>query len=138
MVVRASRRFQKHPICLSKPFYAGCRKRIKYIYSQFEACYKWLINAKYQRIPISGAMLKAKALYFAKEFGDENFSASDGWFHQWKKRHNVSMREESGMSYPILYKICFTSDMFHNAYVYQIHVFQVFHVCFSSSSFTTF
>ena len=44
-----------------------------------KACYKWLLNARHQNIPISGTILKEKALYFAKELGcDTNFQASGG------------------------------------------------------------
>ena len=39
-----------------------------------KACYKWLFNARYQNIPVSGNILKVKALYFAKELGcDDTF-----------------------------------------------------------------
>lgn len=61
-----------------------------------EACYKWLVNARSQIIPISAAVMKTKALYFAKEFGCNDFSASDGWLDRWKKRKNVSFKTVSG------------------------------------------
>ena len=61
-----------------------------------EACYKWLVNARSQSIPISAIVLKTKALYFAKEFGCNDFSASDGWLDRWKKRKNVSFKTVSG------------------------------------------
>ena len=43
-----------------------------------EACYKWLVNAGGRSIPISVIVLKTKALYFAKDWGCNDFSASDG------------------------------------------------------------
>ena len=33
-----------------------------------KTCYKWLVNARGQNIPISDTMLKTKALFFAREF----------------------------------------------------------------------
>jgi len=62
-----------------------------------EACYKWLVNASGRSIPISATVLKTKALYFAKEFGCNDFSASDGWLDRWKKRKNVSFTTISGL-----------------------------------------
>ena len=59
-------------------------KRLRMRCSTYEdlekACYKWLLNARNQNIPVSGNILKVKALYFAKELGcDDTFKASDGW-----------------------------------------------------------
>ena len=51
-----------------------------------EACYKWLVNARDQSIPISATVLKTKALYLAKELGCNDFSGSDDWLDRWKKR----------------------------------------------------
>ena len=63
-----------------------------------KACYKWLLNARYQNIPVSGNILKFKALYIAKELGcDDKFKASDGWLDRWKKRCNISFKTVSGI-----------------------------------------
>ena len=43
-----------------------------------KACYKWFLIVRHQNIPVSWLILKAKALYFAKEFGINNFQASNG------------------------------------------------------------
>ena len=51
-----------------------------------KACYKWFVNARHQNIPVSWPIFKAKALYFAKEFGMDKFQASNGWTDRWKKR----------------------------------------------------
>ena len=37
-------------------------------------------------IPVSGVLIKEKALYFVKELIFKNFQASDGWLDKWKKR----------------------------------------------------
>ena len=62
-----------------------------------KVCYKWLVNARGQNIPISATMLKTKALSFVKELGCNDFCASDGWLDQWKKRKNVSFKTISGI-----------------------------------------
>ena len=62
-----------------------------------DVCYTWLVNARSQNIPISAAILKAKALFFAKELGCNDFHASDGWLDRWKKRKNVSFKTVSGI-----------------------------------------
>ena len=51
-----------------------------------KACYMWLLNALHQSIPVSGTILKVKALYFAKDLGCDSFQASDGWLDRWKKK----------------------------------------------------
>ena len=62
-----------------------------------QACYKWLVCARHKNIPISGNILKTKALYFAKEFGFDSFQASNGWIDRWKQRFNVSFKTISGI-----------------------------------------
>ena len=57
-----------------------------------KAYYKWLVNARGRSILLSATVLKTKALYFTKELGCNDFSASDGWFGRWKKRKNVSFK----------------------------------------------
>ena len=39
-----------------------------------------------EQVPISGLLMKEKALYFAKELSFENFQASDGRLGKWKKK----------------------------------------------------
>ena len=62
-----------------------------------EVCYKWLVNARGRSIPISVMVLKTKALYFAKDLGCNDFSASDGLLDRWKKIKNVSFKTISGL-----------------------------------------
>ena len=75
-----------------------------------KACYKWFVNARHQNIPVSWSIFKAKALYFAKEFGMDKFQASNGWTDRWKKRFNVSFRSVSGMYFLFM----FTKLFFQN------------------------
>jgi hypothetical protein len=51
-----------------------------------KAVHKWLLMLRSENIPISGPMLKEKALEFAKELGVESFQASEGWLTKWKNR----------------------------------------------------
>ena len=39
-----------------------------------------------ENVPISGPMLKEKAIEFAKEMSVESFQASEGWLEKWKNR----------------------------------------------------
>lgn len=47
-------------------------------------------------IPISGAIIKQKALQYAGAIGVLNFKASEGWLTGFKKRHNIIFKKLSG------------------------------------------
>ena len=50
-----------------------------------EALFTWFRRAStIQGIPISGDVLKEKALFFARSLNVKNFNASDGWLGRWK------------------------------------------------------
>lgn len=70
-----------------------------------KAQYKWFVNIREQAIPISGSILKEKAVKYAEELRIENFKASNGWFDRWKGRHGVLFKTVSGEA-----KSC-TADM---------------------------
>ena len=63
-------------------------KRIKVgTYDQVnKAVLKWFARLRSENVPVSGVLIKEKALYFAKELNFEKFQASDGWLDKWKKR----------------------------------------------------
>ena len=61
-----------------------------------KAVYTWFHNTRANNVPVSGVVLKEKALQFAKSLHLDNFRASDGWLDRWKCRHNVTFREVSG------------------------------------------
>lgn len=56
-----------------------------------EALYIWFTQFRDKGVPISGPILKEKALQFQKEFneGDADFTASVGWLDRWKKRYGI-------------------------------------------------
>ena len=43
---------------------------------------KWFTRIRAENVPVSGILIKEKALYFAKELNFEKFQASDGWLVQ--------------------------------------------------------
>ena len=51
-----------------------------------KAVLKWFARLRSENVPVSGVLIKEKALYFAKESNFEKFQASDGWLDKWKKR----------------------------------------------------
>lgn len=58
--------------------------------SQVEAALKiWFGRVRDKNGSINGTLIRQKAEEFAKEMGKENFTATDGWFHRWKKRENI-------------------------------------------------
>ena len=48
------------------------------------------------KLPISGTVLKEKAISYAQELKAEEFHASSGWFERWKVRFNVSFKANAG------------------------------------------
>ena len=62
------------------------------------SCFKWLLIQRSENIPIQWKIIQEKALEFANELNLEKFQASDGWFHSWKVRYNISFKEVSGES----------------------------------------
>ena len=61
-----------------------------------KAVYTWFHNTRANNVPVSGVVLKEKALQFAKSLHLDDFRASDGWLDRWKSKHNVTFREVSG------------------------------------------
>ncbi|XP_053947863.1 tigger transposable element-derived protein 6-like [Anastrepha ludens] len=59
-------------------------------------CFNWFAKARSQNIPISGPILKAKAMEIAGKLGVPNFNASDGWLSKRRIRNNVSFKCVSG------------------------------------------
>ena len=53
------------------------------------AVLKWFTRIRAENVPVSGILIKEKALYFAKELNFEKFQASDGWLDKWKKRFDL-------------------------------------------------
>lgn len=61
------------------------------------ALWLWFSQERRRGTPISGPILKEKALILNKKLkGDECFTASEGWLSRWKKRHGIHLLTISG------------------------------------------
>ena len=58
--------------------------------------YKWFVKVREEGLPISGPILKEKAVKYAEQLGVENFTASNGWFDRWKNRHGIVFKTVCG------------------------------------------
>jgi hypothetical protein len=61
-----------------------------------ELLWKWFCHARSQNYVISGPVLKAQALEFAKQEGNSTFKASNGWLESFLKRHKIVFGTTSG------------------------------------------
>ena len=60
------------------------------------ALYTWFVQMRQQGVPVSGPVLREKALSYAKEMDIKDFIASNGWFDRWKSRHGVAFKAIAG------------------------------------------
>ena len=60
------------------------------------ALYTWFVQMRRQGVPVSGPVLREKALSYAKEMDIKDFIASNGWFDRWKSRHGVAFKAIAG------------------------------------------
>ena len=69
------------------------RKRSKEVeYWEVEkSVLQWFKQCRDKNVPVSGHILKEKAVYFAKEFS-KNFRASNGWLEKLKKRNKIIVK----------------------------------------------
>lgn len=51
----------------------------------------WYRNARASNIPLSGELLREKALDLAAQIGVKDFLCSDGWLTRFKLRHRISL-----------------------------------------------
>ena len=61
-----------------------------------EAVFLWFKNARSNNIPVSGNIIKEKAISLSKSLDLADFKASEGWLDKWKQRHNVTFKTVSG------------------------------------------
>ena len=52
--------------------------------------WKWFRFAQSRNAPVNGPILMQKAEEISKQLGHNEFTASEGWFYRWKKRHDLS------------------------------------------------
>ena len=58
----------------------------------------WLKQARGQNLPVSGDLIKEKAMKLAKLMHIPDFVASDGWLDNFKKRHGITFKTVQGES----------------------------------------
>lgn len=63
-----------------------------------EAVLKWVTMLRDKNMPVSGPLIKEKAVEYAKVLGHEEFQASSGWLDKFKKRHCIKEKVISGES----------------------------------------
>jgi ribosomal protein S18 len=56
------------------------------------ALYTWFVQMRRQGVPVSGPVLREKALSYVKEMDIKDFIASNGWFDRWKSSHGVAFK----------------------------------------------
>ncbi|GFT14842.1 tigger transposable element-derived protein 4 [Trichonephila clavipes] len=83
------------------------RKRVsKGNFPCLEQCLvSWMRQCRGQNIPMGGSLLKEKAKAFAKELGIE-FSASEGWLTNFKKRNGIVFKKMCGESLSVDISVC--------------------------------
>ena len=58
--------------------------------------WEWFKDMSRRKLPISGPMLQEKALQFAKDLGNTEFRASNGWLETFCMRNNIAFYVKSG------------------------------------------
>ena len=61
-----------------------------------QAVYKYFLNLRSQNIPVSGPILKEKAMAYARQLNISDFKGSDEWLDRWKARHNITFKTVAG------------------------------------------
>ena len=70
-----------------------------------DALWVWFIQQRRKGTPISGPILKEKALCFHKKLENQaEFVASDGWLSRWKKRHGTHVLDAVSYTHLDVYK----------------------------------
>jgi len=57
-----------------------------------QALYTWFVQMRQQGVPVSGPVLREKALRYEREMDIKDFTASNGWFNRWKNSHDVAFK----------------------------------------------
>jgi hypothetical protein len=63
-----------------------------------DAVLKWFTIARNSKISLSGQLIRAQALQFAKDLSYNGFTASEGWLTRLKDRNNIIFGSVSGES----------------------------------------
>ncbi|GBN23659.1 Tigger transposable element-derived protein 4 [Araneus ventricosus] len=71
-----------------------------------EALIEWFKLARAKNIPISGALMKQKAMEIADALGTKDFCASNGWLVKFRVRNNVVFRALCGEAADVDESLC--------------------------------
>ncbi|XP_054709229.1 tigger transposable element-derived protein 4-like [Uloborus diversus] len=71
-----------------------------------QAVLKWIHSVRDQNLPLSGSLIKEKALQFANALGYSELQASVGWLDKFKKRHMLVHKVVSGESVDVSDESC--------------------------------
>ncbi|XP_037930678.1 tigger transposable element-derived protein 6-like [Teleopsis dalmanni] len=61
-------------------------------------CFDWFAKASSQKIPMSGFIVKAKAIEIAIKLSVSYYNASARWLNRWRSKNNVAFKCISGES----------------------------------------
>jgi hypothetical protein len=56
----------------------------------------WFLKVREKDARVDGPLLRAKAEELARKMNKIDFVATEGWFHRWKKRENISFKKTHG------------------------------------------
>jgi hypothetical protein len=56
----------------------------------------WFTDVREQDARVDGPLIRQKAEELAKKMGKDDFVATEGWFHRWKKRENIIYKRTHG------------------------------------------
>jgi hypothetical protein len=64
---------------------------------QVESALKlWFTNVREHDARVDGPLMRQKAEELAKNMGKDDFVATEGWFHRWRKRENIVYKHMHG------------------------------------------
>lgn len=98
---------QKEAILNTTDAQSSRKKRRLSEFPRIEQClFTWFNQVRHQNIPVSGILIKEKDKSYAEMFGISDFTASDGWLSNFKKRHNLVFKKICGESASVDEGIC--------------------------------
>ncbi|KAK6471180.1 tigger transposable element-derived protein 4-like [Huso huso] len=72
------------------------RQRSSHAAGVDKALLRWFQFARASNRPVSGNILKNKAVEFAADLNVDAFKATNGWLDRWKKRHEIVLKRAQG------------------------------------------
>ncbi len=88
----------------------SCKNKFLFKKAEFpdvEKCLlKWFRETHDKNIPLSGLMLKKRALAYATSLGHQDFKASDGWLGNYEKRYKICGKSVCGESGSVNDDVC--------------------------------